>query len=655
MFSKTTRLYIDHITKKFNREFLKNGDVSMIDFIEWYNSYRKAYTSIKCMIDALTHLDFKYIDDFHAYILSKQKEEQNMKDLYAKCVSLNYTDTFANMKKTLQIIQSKYNIEKMTHDQAVKICESEQDKYVLILNKIIILKVLEYDITQLSLTLKHRENRLIFLRNVATFTKTRLKYIKEIDDMIPNIETISNLSTSQLVKIAKTYRYRSILMRVYKLYSDELKMSEILSELSHEYTNITKVEYFFLQRPTQELREIFDNIMNDHQIRLKKSSTYVDDRIKDIELRIISFLEFINVNSKKTQGDNIMFFLKHASPEQIHNLILKYGNESNYNNERVKSKTGRYHHARHRLNIAIGFLQKVAEVCGACEYIKTLKVNEFLIQIENKSELLDWNKRRVYTDDEIDKMLDTVKNIPQDTLLITLLREVGLRNAAICNLKFCDILDDTKNPRHICKVREKGNKIREFVTSNNIKVKILCYIRTLNEIQVDHYVFSRTKNKRLGYSTLNVILKRIALQSGVTNVNVQAHSFRHTLVGKLMDAGNRIEVVSKFMGHSSVDTTMTYYWLKNIEELSSEINNPFMGIYETKRDEEECVGKKLDACFSIIGFYRNEIDNADNMETLKRNVFYQNHKIDRVLKYIADSSVDESTKSQTFRYEQIQL
>jgi integrase len=654
MSSKTLRLYTDCITKKFSLESLKNGEISIEELMEWYDSFKKAYTSSKCVLKVLKNLEYFYLDKFESLLLTKKNQDARMCDLYVQCVSLQYTDTIANMKKMICTVNSKYNITELTHHQAVQICESSQDKYVLIPNKIIILKVLGYDVTRLLHTLQYRENRLEYLRHIALATKTRLKYIKEIDEVTHGIDTISQKSISELVIIAKKYKYKSIIIRVYEVcLQNTSKIVQIQANLSHTYSNLNKVDFFFLQRPTQELREIFEEVMNDHQIRLKKSSSYAEDRLKDIELRIVSFLEFTdkytkNLPKNKSEGDYIVTFLKNAFSEQIYNLILEYGQASNYNNERVKSKTGRHHQARQRLNVAIGFLQNMAKLCTSKEYIKSLKTSEFLIQIENKSELLNWNKRRVYTDDEIKKMLEVSEESPQCTLLITLLCEVGLRNAAICNLKFCDILDETKNPKHICRVREKGNKIREFITSNNLKVKIIAYTRTFDNLQQTDFVFSRTPNKRLGYSTLNVLLKRIAVQAGVTDVNVQAHSFRHTLVGKLMDAGNRIEVVSKFMGHSSVDTTMTYYWLKNIEELSNEINNPFVKMsvqsYESDNEtEKEYLNKKLDACFSIIGLYRNEINKAENIESLKLSIFEQNHRIDRVLKYLADSSVRDDT------------
>jgi integrase len=331
-----------------------------------------------------------------------------------------------------------------------------------------------------------------------------------------------------------------------------------------------------------------------------------------------------------------------------------------YDNTRVKSKNSKHHQARQRITIAIMFLKKLDTICNAHMYIKTIKSSIFLNQIENKSELLDWDKRRVYVDQEIDDMLK-MADCTKDKLLITVLREIGLRNSAICNLKFKDIIDINRIPKHVCRVKEKGNKIREFVTSDKIKQYIISYIREIEETGIlfdeknkdnmSKYVFSRNKNLnvKMGGSTLNNVLKRIGLKAGVTDVNIQSHTFRHTLVGKLMDAGNNIEVVSKFIGHSSVDTTMNYYWLKNITELANEINNPFtqtMVTEEERREEDnfeiELLNKKIDSCFQIIGFYKNQITEAKNMEELKTSLTDNDIYINKVLKYIADSQAGDS-------------
>lgn len=653
MQTKTQKSYFNCILKKFTLEDMKNGNISLKDFIVWYESFKRAYTSSKCILNVLNDIGYKHIIEFEKYLTEKSDCEKEMSDIYSKCVKLGYTDTISNMKIVVKYVKENY-LDKLTEKQAVILCENNQDRYTLVPNKIIILKVLGYDTDHLLKILDYRENRLDYLRSVAHKLNTRIKYIKEIDQDVGGITKISEKSIEELVSIAKKFSHKSIIMRVYKLFLNETVVSQVQNILSHTYSNMNKVEFFFSKRKTTQLREIFENVIHEHISRLKKSSAYVEDRVKDLELRIVSFLEFINEKICDVKNEEpILTFFTNATNQEIYDVVLEYGRESSYNNERVKSKNGKHHQAKQRVNTAIRFLSDISNMCKSGSYMKSLKSSEFLLNIENKSEILDWDKRRVYTDEEINRMIKISDKSPQDVLMITILSEIGLRNAAVCNLKFSDIVDETGNPKHICRIKEKGNKIREFITSNNIKIRIISYLRSLEKYTPSNYVFSRTPCKRLGYSTLNVILKRIAIQAGVTDVNVQAHSFRHTLVGKLMDAGNRIEVVSKFMGHSSVDTTMTYYWLKNIKELSDEINNPFIKTNDDpKSDEIEYLNKKLDVCFSIIGLYKTEIDTASDIDLLKKKLFQHSHRINRVLKFIADSSIrDDSTTIANFEKE----
>lgn len=484
------------------------------------------------------------------------------------------------------------------------------------------------------------------------------------------------MDIEKIIDIVKTYKYKRYIMKVieYVLCNDVNKLNKIKKYLGYNYSNYNKVDYFFITRPTKELRSIFNMVMEKHQIRLMKTSAYIDDRIKDIELRIISFLEYIqiyisknkfkidkntnevninNLDKNTNENDIIVCFLRNASNEDIYNLVLSYGRDSNYDNAKVKSKIGKHHQARQHINVSIRFLIDLCDICVSHVYIRGLKTKNFLCMIENKSELLDWDKRRVYNDKEIDDMLEIVKDDIKDKLMITVLREIGLRNSAICNLKFRDIIDIQRYPKHQCRVKEKGNVYREFITSSNIKRMIVTYLHELEKYHtidlMDKYVFGRSLDKKMCSATLNNVLKRIAIKAGITNVNVQAHSFRHTLVGKLMDAGNNIETVSKFIGHSSVDTTMTYYWLKNISDLANEINNPFLKVVLTEKeqkeealDREEMMDKKIDTCFQIIGIYKDEINKAKSIDELKKNLKKYDYDIDKILKFIADSSCGSS-------------
>lgn len=653
--TKIIKTYYNPIINKFSKKSIENGEISFDTFIEWYEVFKKAYTSSKNIILVLEHLKSNLIVEFKDYV---EKDGKMSNILYKRCIDLGYKDKLKNMKEDIGKLNNK--LSELSFNDSVDFCVNSKEKFLLVNNRIIILQILGCvyidDLKKLQI---HRNAQITFLREVSKNTGIRIKIVKEINEHFDNdICKIKKMSVNELALCIGKYRHKRMIMKIIEyIINNKSKINKITELLSYEYSRYNKVDFFFSSRPDAMLRILYDNVMEAHEYRLKKTSSYVDDRLKDFELRIVKFLEHLDLWIKKkiifeketNDKDQIILFFNTCKEDQIHNVLLDYGEKSKYDNSKVKSKLGKHHHAQHRLTSAISFLKKLGDNCKCSNYIKTLKTSMFLSQIENQSELLDWDKRRVYTDDEVKSMLDEVQDNIKDLLMITILREIGLRNSAIRNLTLKDIVNDHKLPKHICRVKEKGNKIREFVTSKNIKTLIVTYIHKYEDVLdnfKDKYVFSRNKNLsvKMGSATLNSVLKRIAVKAGVTNVNVQAHTFRHTLVGKLMDSGNNIETVSKFIGHTSVDTTMTYYWLKNISDLSKEINNPFTQtilspeeIKEEKDSDIEMLNKKIDTCFQIIGLYKEEIYKAESLETLKENLTKNKDEINKILEYIAGS------------------
>ena len=64
------------------------------------------------------------------------------------------------------------------------------------------------------------------------------------------------------------------------------------------------------------------------------------------------------------------------------------------------------------------------------------------------------------------------------------------------------------------------------------------------------------------------------------------HAFRHTIVGQLVDAGNPVELGSKYMGHADVTTTTANYWVPTALEVHDKMNNPFTGKFREPESED---------------------------------------------------------------------
>lgn len=89
--------------------------------------------------------------------------------------------------------------------------------------------------------------------------------------------------------------------------------------------------------------------------------------------------------------------------------------------------------------------------------------------IPNLREAADASARRTLTEDECQALLHACEEDARWSLLVRILREIGLRVSSICHMKYWMLLDQTHTPRHVCRVPEKGKTWRSFVTSFRLK------------------------------------------------------------------------------------------------------------------------------------------------------------------------------------------
>ena len=209
---------------------------------------------------------------------------------------------------------------------------------------------------------------------------------------------------------------------------------------------------------------------------------------------------------------------------------------------------------------------------------RTLEVEDRVPAVHGKS--------RQFSDAEVERMYTSTRHNPWDLLILTILREIGLRISAICHLKYGMLLDEHHIPRQECLVPEKRRSKREFVTSDTLRERLCAYVDTIppEHRTPESFLLSRSDwHSPVSRSTVSGMLKRVAMQAGV-KTPMHAHAFRYTVVGKLIECGNSIEKASKYMGHKSVKTTEKFYFVSTIKELK--LNNPFTGTYHRKRDRE---------------------------------------------------------------------
>lgn len=127
-----------------------------------------------------------------------------------------------------------------------------------------------------------------------------------------------------------------------------------------------------------------------------------------------------------------------------------------------------------------------------------------------------------------------------------------------------------------CRISEVCALDRSDIDFNHLEVKVLgkgdkervVYITEVAAASLKQYLAERTDNNpclfysqrgRLTPGGFRAMLNRLSRVSGVRNVH--PHRFRRTLATNLIKHGMPIQEVSKILGHSKLDTTMTYVYI----------------------------------------------------------------------------------------------
>jgi integrase len=670
------------IISKFGENSFKNEEVLPSQFIEWYKSSRNVCKKSNVIYNVLKTLDAtnKFLDsikgviydddDIHAHLLAYRKNKDNH-HIEARM--------FAYYYKQLNDL-SRNDIPNITFDSALKFCDvSTKHTTGYVKSKIDVLRFFGCKCIDDIILSEKNKIRVCEAYRRCNFsdklTHIKFHHFREVDICLEKIENALTYDMTTIVnKISGLHNSclaYTILKRYYEVH-DFSKVALLENASTYMMKQIRRADQFKL---TSEWRKkLLNDIADCYRYKITQTSAYPQEYLGDIEYKCCVILEHIEKYARVAhkipqENDAIRWFLFNCSGDNVKNALIDYGRSLDVDHTRVKN-THEDHHAKRSIVFALGMFKTDAmkSLLQSKTYteIEALGTSSILNHIENLR-IIGESKRRVYLDEEIEKMLKAVENDSLYTLIITILREIGLRAGAVCNMRYGNIIDQYGTPRHVCRVLEKGNKIREFVTGPNLKRKIVSYIATLEKfqpIEQNTYLFNIARNKPLPATTLANKLKRVALDAGVTDIVVHPHVFRHTIVGKLMDVGNSAEVVSKFMGHANVDTTLKWYWLKNIEEITRSINNPFVNgkanptEYREEIEEElENSRVKIETCLRIIHATYEMIDEAvktkDTVIKLKNTLHTRMPTLQNTLQKIANS-VGETETVMTSQYNDIE-
>lgn len=362
-------------------------------------------------------------------------------------------------------------------------------------------------------------------------------------------------------------------------------LNEFKAEMSEYNRRSGTVEKFINNDEWKKtiVNELLDIYVEESKGRTREPEYAVKQRISISILFLSEFEKFILSNYEDIPSylTPIRWYFSVATKDMFEKCLIFYG--TNFKQKVFTSRTiSPRHRSEPRVTHALGLLKRLQKYI-LCDLDKISKIT-ILKQIDSPK--LE-NSRNFYYKEEIDLLYEGCLNF-RDKMMICFLEEVGLRAGALS----CLTLDDVflfGSVREQTTVIEKQAKKRTFLISQKLKNLITSYVQETPEVLNGKYLFPQTlpygmlsKNKHVKQATLLARLKTIAKRVNINGPHVHLHSFRHTIVDRLMAEGNTIETVSKFIGHKHISTTEQYYWNDDLNTIIKNMNVSWLNT--NKRD-----------------------------------------------------------------------
>lgn len=161
--------------------------------------------------------------------------------------------------------------------------------------------------------------------------------------------------------------------------------------------------------------------------------------------------------------------------------------------------------------------------------------------------------------EEVEKLITATLNLKHKALL-ALAYSSGVRREEAQQLKPANI-DSSRMQVHV--INGKGRKDRYTILSQKALELLRTYYKA---VRPSVYLFETRQKKGscLSASSLDKIVKHSAEKAGIRK-RISFHTLRHSFATHLLEKGVNIKLIKKFLGHSSIRTTMIYLHIANVE------------------------------------------------------------------------------------------
>jgi site-specific recombinase XerD len=192
-------------------------------------------------------------------------------------------------------------------------------------------------------------------------------------------------------------------------------------------------------------------------------------------------------------------------------------------------------------------------------------------------------QRKVLAEEAVACLLDkppATKKGLRDTLIMSLLFDTAIRLDELVRLKTGDIY--SKDGYTYLLIHGKGNKERK-VSLDESTVRLMdVYLKEYhqnNKLTDNPLIYTIIKGEvnHMSHRNIQKLLKKYAVSAGkdCTDLaeSVYPHQLRRSRASSLYQNGTPIEIVSRFLGHSSIETTKAHYAFPSLEQMRNAMNS----------------------------------------------------------------------------------
>jgi len=309
---------------------------------------------------------------------------------------------------------------------------------------------------------------------------------------------------------------------------------------------------------TREITSLQFNELESGFIRWLQTLNYSEETVKTRKRNIREFLLYLercSIESVESMPDEkIKLFVRYLQRRENR----RYG--SGLMNASINVSIG-------SVNKFFEYLQQTGSpVVDNLKYMENNYKSKNILTMNEISQLYETTYRKHhFANDYTQAKQEAVSQ--RDRAMLSIYYGCGLRKSEGANLNTGDILIERK----LVHVRKgKGSKERYVpVTDNNLKyiAEYLNIGRTLllagNETDI---FFIGQHGEACGDQALSARLKRLVKNSGNSVLRAKKpslHTLRHSIATHLLQQGMEIELIQKFLGHSSLEATQIYTHLLN--------------------------------------------------------------------------------------------